>query len=195
MEFAQLWEQYFDEIRRFVYRKTNSHPDADDIVQTVFMKAYNHQSDLNDEDKKRAWLYQIARNSITDHFRKTKRTEELTEFIPDDQEPEEVNYSEEALEGLKSVITQLPGKYREAIELSELTGMSQKELGEHLDISYSGAKSRVQRGREMIKEIMTTCCQIEADSYGNIVDYQVIGEEAVCTKGNKKATSGRTSNL
>lgn len=83
----------------------------------------------------------------------------------------------EASEGMMSILTRMPDKYREALELSELQGMSQKQLSEHLNISYSGAKSRVQRGRELMKEMMTSCCAIEADHYGNIVGYSVIHDE------------------
>ncbi|WP_106406126.1 sigma factor-like helix-turn-helix DNA-binding protein [Paenibacillus solani] len=64
---------------------------------------------------------------------------------------------------MMSILTRMPDKYREALELSELQGMSQKQLSEHLNISYSGAKSRVERGRELVKEMMTSCCAIEAD--------------------------------
>ncbi len=83
----------------------------------------------------------------------------------------------EAVAGMMSILTRMPNKYREALELSELQGISQKQLSEQLNISYSGAKSRVQRGRQLVKEMMTSCCTIEADHYGNIVEYSVIHDE------------------
>ncbi|WP_214626422.1 sigma factor-like helix-turn-helix DNA-binding protein [Paenibacillus agaridevorans] len=83
---------------------------------------------------------------------------------------------------MMNILTRMPDKYREALELSELQGMSQKQLSEHLNISYSGAKSRVQRGRELVKEMMTSCCTIEADHYGNIVEYDVIHKSVKDTR-------------
>ena len=65
----------------------------------------------------------------------------------------------------------LPEKYRQAVYLTDIVGLSQKELAKSLGISYSGAKSRVQRGREKLKEIILQCCEVQADGYGNILGY------------------------
>lgn len=63
-------------------------------------------------------------------------------------------------------------KYKEAIILTEFNGLTQKQLAQKLNISYSGAKSRVQRGKENLKKLFTDCCSIESDKYGNVVDFQ-----------------------
>ncbi|MBB6637909.1 RNA polymerase sigma factor SigZ [Cohnella thailandensis] len=180
-----LWENYHEPIAGFVRNRTNRHPDAEDIVQTIFMKAYRHLPDLQDETKLRAWMYQIARNAITDHFCKEKTTGPLPEQILD-REEEAADYTEEAVAGMKGVFPYLPDKYREAVELSELKGMSQKELSERLGISYSGAKSRVQRGREMVRDLMNSCCSIETDRYGHIVHYEVVHPRPLGIKGKKR---------
>lgn len=182
MKLESLWDEYYEHVRNFVLQKTNYHADAEDIVQTTFMKAYEGLALLKDEEKRRAWIFQIARNSIADHFRKEKRTEELPDTVILMEEEHVTDCSLEATEGMMSILTHLPDKYREALELSELQGMSQKQLSEHLDISYSGAKSRVQRGRELVKDMMASCCEIEADRYGNIVDYRVILDKPRQTK-------------
>jgi len=70
---------------------------------------------------------------------------------------------------IKPFINKLPPKYREALIASELENQSQKELAESLDISYSGAKSRVQRGREKLKDLIQECCDFEHDKYGNLI--------------------------
>ncbi len=187
MKLEWLWDEYHEEVKLFVKRKTSSEADTEDIVQNVFIKAYQGISHLQDEDKSRAWLFQIARNCIVDHYRKTKRTEELPEAVLAAEEEAVLDYTPEAAEDLLSIIPRLPDKYREALELSELKGMSQKQLSEKLGISYSGAKSRVQRGRELVKEMMNSCCKIEADRYGNIVEYRVVLDEPRVTR---KASRG-----
>ncbi|WP_436756479.1 sigma factor, partial [Streptomyces sp. URMC 124] len=83
------------------------------IVQTVFMKAYRHLPELQDPDRLRAWLYQIARNTVADHFRKEKRLDELPEQIPSVMEEEAEDNLQEAICGMKGVIPYLPDKYRE----------------------------------------------------------------------------------
>lgn len=89
---------------------------------------------------------------------------------------EEENFTKEATVCIRSTIKRLPEKYREALELTEFQGLSQKELSEKLGISYSGAKSRVQRGRGKLKQLLEGCCHIEADRYGNIVDFRILKE-------------------
>lgn len=154
------------------------------------MKAYRHLPQLQDETKLRAWLFQIARNAIADHFRKEKPTDELPDHMPGPELAAPEDYSEEAIAYMKGVLCYLPDKYREAVELSELKGMSQKELSERLGLSYSGAKSRVQRGRDMVRELMNSCCEIQTDRYGNIIDYRVILPQPVVS-GRVRKQPGR----
>jgi RNA polymerase sigma-70 factor (ECF subfamily) len=171
-----------------VLSKINQTADAEDIVQNIFMKAHERIGQLKDDEKAKAWLFQIARNSIIDHYRKSNRTVMLTEQEELPEEELKEDYTMEAAEGMLTVMKKLPDKYRVAVELTELKGLSQKELSERLNLSYSGAKSRVQRGREIVKAMMNSCCEIEADRYGNIVNYEVVLDEPVL-KNNPNASS------
>ncbi|MFD2700917.1 RNA polymerase sigma factor SigZ [Paenibacillus shunpengii] len=178
MELETLWIDYHEQIRHFVHKKIREHNDAEDIVQDVFIMASQGLAQLKDEEKCRAWIYQIARNRIADYYRRHRKTEELTDMA--EPEKDEACYSaREAIEGMKSILKKMPDKYREAVELADLKGIPQKELSEFLELSYSGTKSRVQRGREMIKAMMTSCCEIETDRYGNIIEYRVVKDEPV----------------
>ena len=69
------------------------------------------------------------------------------------------------------MIEGLPVKHREALKLTEYEGMTQKELAAKLGISISGAKSRVQRARAMLKDALMQCCHFELDRYGTVIDY------------------------
>ena len=68
------------------------------------------------------------------------------------------------------MIEGLPDAYREAIVLTEFEGLTQKELADRLGISLSGAKSRVQRARGQLKQMLLGCCQFEFDRRGGIID-------------------------
>ena len=70
------------------------------------------------------------------------------------------------------MIEQLPDKYREAIKLSEIEKKTQKEVAELEKISLSGAKSRVQRGRALLKAMLHDCCQIEINKNNQLVSYE-----------------------
>ena len=95
----------------------------------------------------------------------------MADDIPEEHISDE-NYNEEITAGLGCVVQQLPPRYREAIELTELQGLTQSEAGTRLGLSLSGAKSRVQRGRVKLKDLLLECCHFEFDRYGNAIEYQ-----------------------
>jgi len=70
------------------------------------------------------------------------------------------------------MVRELPDKYRTAIQLSEMENKTQKEVAEKEGISLSGAKSRVQRGRAMLKNMLDDCCQFEINQKNQVVSYE-----------------------
>lgn len=70
---------------------------------------------------------------------------------------------------LKALMATLPDPYRVALELAELHDVSQLEVAQRLNISYAGARSRVQRARRMLKEKLETLYLVKTDPYGNVV--------------------------
>lgn len=174
MNIELIWNEFYTPLKGFVARRVDNHAAVDDIVQTVFIKIADHISEIKDTQKIRSWIYQITRNTIIDYYRSQKPTDELPLDLQIMDEYDEQDLSKELSSCIKPMIEQLPDKYREAIELTEINGISQKQLSVQLGISFSGAKSRVQRGREKLKELLTSCCHIQADRYGNIIDYQKV---------------------
>ena len=72
---------------------------------------------------------------------------------------------------LTPMLRQLPAKYAQAIEFIDYQGFSQQDLAVKVGISVSGAKSRVQRARLLLKGLLAACCQFEFDVKGNVMDY------------------------
>ena len=72
---------------------------------------------------------------------------------------------------LKELIDELPEPYRQALILTEYQGLTQKQLAERMGLSLSGAKSRVQRARDKLRDMLLRCCHFEFDRRGHIVDY------------------------
>jgi RNA polymerase sigma-70 factor, ECF subfamily len=70
------------------------------------------------------------------------------------------------------MVLALPDQDRQALILTEYQGLTQKEFGERQGLSFSGAKSRVQRAREKLKQELLACCHFELDRRGHILDYQ-----------------------
>jgi RNA polymerase sigma-70 factor (ECF subfamily) len=68
------------------------------------------------------------------------------------------------------MLRRLPPKYRQALELTELGGVSQVDAAADLDLSVSGMKARVQRARRQLGELIEDCCHVELDARRAIVD-------------------------
>lgn len=182
-----LWETLHEPLKKFIDKRVANPHDAEDLLQEVFVRISLRLDTLQDQEKLHAWIYQIARNVIIDYYRSGRTFAELPEDgVDGEAEPSaEVlvaggNANAEMANCLTGMIQQLPEKYRDAIMLTEYENLTQAALAERLGMSVSGAKSRVQRGRKLLKEMMLDCCRLEFDRCGNIIDFQKYQPEKKC---------------
>ncbi len=171
MDTAVVWNNINNRLTNFVLGKVKDSDLTKDIVQDVFLKVFTKIDTLKNDDKVVAWIYQIARNEIISHFRKTKNNILIKEIELTQTSNESL--TSEVAKCLHPLIDSLPEKYKEALILADIEKIPQKEIAKRLNISYSGAKSRVQRGREMLKGTLEQCCTITTDVYGDILDYKI----------------------
>lgn len=171
----QIWNQTQNKLKSFVFNVTKDRAVADDIIQDVFLKVHSKLGQLKESDKLVGWIFQIARNTITDYFRSKGKSVSSMDI---DWETENKSLNDCVSTCLQDMMATLPEKYRHALELTELKNLSQLELARELNISYSGAKSRVQRARQMLKEKMDAAYLIKFDSYGNVI---VCEDKAPCS--------------
>jgi len=186
-----LWTNIHGKLFGYISKHTKSKEDVNDIIQDTFIKVKTNIDGLKNPAKVESWIFQIARNTMNDFFRKQKKSFKIDENA-DETNIEEDSFSEDDSkvkiqtqhfsEYAGFVVSELPEKYRIAVHMADIEGLSMKEVAERLDISVSGAKSRVQRGRKMIKEIILKCCDVNTDKYGNIVDYKphICAEDEKC---------------
>lgn len=120
----------------------------------------------------RGWLYRVTRNSIVDHYRSRRPTEELSEEVERDPRAVESPTEQELAGCLAPLLDGLPAPDRRALVLSEVEGLPQREIAWREGLSLSGAKSRVQRARRMLRESLLGCCRVEIDRRGGVVDFQ-----------------------
>ena len=165
-----IWIKYYDQLLNFILKRVSDKATAEDILQNVFLKIISNIESLQDSTKLKNWLFQITRNTIIDHFRESITTGSISTDLPEEADETNSEIMEEVGNWISPFISRLPKKYQEALIMSEIYGMSQKDLATHLGISYAGAKSRVQRGRTMLKKELTQCCNFHADKYGSILD-------------------------
>jgi len=171
MDIEQIYYRFRGQIKDFILKRVRDNQIAEDIVQDVFLKIHNRIESLRDKGKLESWVYQIARNAINDHFRQAKTLPLADDNIPEDVSDKDDEIFHNIAQGLEPMIDALPDHYREAILLTEFRGLTQKEMADELGISLSGAKSRVQRARHMLKHALLRCCHFEFDRFGKIIDY------------------------
>lgn len=167
-----IWEQMSARLKHFILKRVEDEAAADDLLQEVFLRVHQKMDQLKDSEKIEQWIFQIARNVIIDHYRSRPKVSPLSEKIgePGDlaEDPDAVA---ELSDSIYQMVNELPEPYREALLLTEYRGLSQQQLAGQLGISVSGAKSRVQRARQKIKDDLLACCHFEFDRYGRVVDY------------------------
>ena len=166
----KIWHEYHIRLAAFIGSKV-AQDVVDDLLQEVFIKIHTHIDSLKEGVKLESWLYQITRNTIIDYYRSNRTTEELPEWIEQPQPEEEENIRKELSSCLEPMVKELPEKYRIAVQLSEIENKPQKEVAEQEEISLSGAKSRVQRGRVLLKQMLHDCCEFEISKKNQVISY------------------------
>jgi RNA polymerase sigma-70 factor (ECF subfamily) len=169
-----IYNTFRAEMRKFIFSKIKDKATTDDLMQEVYLKIHANIAHLRDLDRVRPWVFAITRNMVNDHFRNQKFDKELDSLkLSSMDAATPVNDQFNAC--MMPLVDKLPATLRTAIILTDLKGMSQTSLAKKLKISYSGAKSRVQRARELLKKNITDCCNIVSDKYGNIVSHEPRG--------------------
>ncbi len=167
------WRELSEKLRPFVARRVRSPVDVDDIVQDVFLRMQRGLPDLLDEERFGPWVYRVARSAIVDHHRRgakhVVRDADPAEPI-DDRDDDAGSAAEQELASvLVPFVQMLSSPYREALTITELEGLTQKEAAEMMGISLSGMKSRVQRGRRELRRALEECCHIALDARGRVL--------------------------
>jgi RNA polymerase sigma-70 factor (ECF subfamily) len=170
-----LWRDHRARLVRFVTRRVEDASTAEDIVHDVLVRAYGKRDTLRSGQKFEQWLYQITRNAVIDHYRARRPSAELPADLAAPATEGGRAAREELAGCLGPLVQALPEPYRDAVVLSELRGLTQRETARRLGLSLSGAKSRVQRARQMLHERLLDCCRVELDGRGAIVGYESRG--------------------
>jgi RNA polymerase sigma-70 factor (ECF subfamily) len=166
------WRDLDAKLRPFIARRVRAEADVEDVVQEVFLRMQRGLAGLRDDERFGSWVYQVARSAIADHQRAAVR-HPLANGAPPDEEaalPDDDGAVERQLAAyVAPFVAMLPSPYREALTLTELEGLTQKDAAAMLGISLSGMKSRVQRGRQQLRKALDDCCDIALDVRGRVV--------------------------
>lgn len=164
------WSASESELRGYLRHRVGHSEDADEVLQEVFIKAMRQGEQFCGVDNPRAWLFQVARNALADRLRVSR--EHIS--LPDDlvapvEEP--APPVDDLSQCLPRVLSELSEADRLAITLCDIEGHSQQVLAERLGITLSGAKSRIQRARQRLKERLEQGCQVRFDENGVVCGF------------------------
>jgi RNA polymerase sigma-70 factor (ECF subfamily) len=179
-----IWQEFHEGLLRFINRRVRSRETAEDILQHVMLRIHRHAAGIEHAEAVGAWVHEIARNAIADHYRSARVRRELAAGIDLDRElaagidldhepeAEAPDVRGELAACIAPLLKRLPPIYREALTLTELESLTQAEAAARVGLSPSGMKSRVQRARRQLKQVLTDCCEIELDRRRSVTGYR-----------------------
>ena len=154
------WEEVAREYGRFLYtvayRLTGNADDARDVVQETLLRVRTGLRTYRPGSME-GWLSRIATNVFLDEMRRRKRRpvdllpEEPDRVVPAAVSADEALASASISEDIQGAIVRLPGDFRAAVVLSDVVGLSYAEISEALDVPIGTVRSRIHRGRSMLR--------------------------------------------
>ena len=164
---STFYDTFQCNLQKFIYSKVGSSELAKDLSQETFVKIIQYCNNGGACEYPKSFLYKTALNVIADYYRANK-----TLPLPVDANniDAEENMNLEFIEWMLALINELPSPYKEAVRMADIDQIPQQEISKKMNISLSGAKSRIQRGREKLREKLLELCHIQKDQYGNIIN-------------------------
>jgi RNA polymerase sigma-70 factor, ECF subfamily len=136
------YARYVVPIYRFLYSRLGNQEEAEDLTSEVFLKAVRQLEPHRDDASVQAWLYQVARTTLADHWRRRSRVPQDPLGYLDLPDPSgtAVRPDETAARMARWLLEQLPDRYREVLTLRFLRGYSIKETAQAMGITENHAK-------------------------------------------------------
>lgn len=159
------WEEvarvYGRKIYNFAYRLTGNPADANDLVQEVLLRVRKGLASYQPGSFE-GWLWRITRNAFLDDVRKRKRRptaplpEEIDRWDLATADPADVEYARISLgDDIQKALLELPIEFREAVVLCDVVGLSYEEIAQAAAVPIGTVRSRIHRGRKMLRETLT----------------------------------------
>ena len=132
---------------------------AEDILQTAYIKAMQHEDQIEKAESITAWFYRILRNSVIDHYRRsTTRTQALEQYASQQPDSYEHELEAQACACIKEVIADLKPEYREAIQQMDLYGQTPDAFAKAQGLTANNASVRLHRARKAVAARLTSTC-------------------------------------
>ena len=155
LDLEQIYTQYSGKVMGYIRARIRNYADAEDLCSEIFEKI---QRKIDDFDEQKAslstWIFSITRNTLIDHFRKNRPSEELDENLSDSSEVDENLLNVETLSELSKALKKLPQQLMDIIVLRYYDGKPLTEIAQMMNLSYGAVKLRHQNALMLLKEHM-----------------------------------------
>ncbi len=189
----QVARDFRARLLRFIRARVENAADAEDIVQDVLLRMHRSVNTLSTGERLGAWLFQVARNAIIDHYRARGRAADVvdpklsSDAIADevaarpDEDPR--RFERDATRCLDAFIDRLDVRYAEALRLVDIDGLTHKAAAERIGLSVPGVKSRVQRARASLQKTLSDCCAFDFAHADGLVEFVAGASASSCGGG------------
>ena len=175
----QVWREFGTQLQAFVRRRIADPHRADDVLGEIVLRIHRNLDRVDDHAHLTRWVYRITRNAIIDEYRRAERDRARRGTLLDDVLESAITVEDEPESGygelaacMRPLLDRLPAEQRRALELSDLDGLTQADAARREGVTVSGMKSRVQRGRRRLVDLLHSCCTLVLDARGVPMDYQ-----------------------
>ncbi|MDD2251176.1 MAG: sigma-70 family RNA polymerase sigma factor [Bacteroidales bacterium] len=164
---------FYNHLKKYLAGKIKNSELAGDIVQEVMLKVVTaHQKNLQVKNLK-AWIFQIARNTLIDYYRKNQKNLKECEDFSFDEFFETDDPSFSPGQYLVPMINLLPRQFSVPLLLSDIELLPQALVAEKLGLSLSATKMRIQRARKKLYNLFIECCDIKYSENGALLHCSV----------------------
>ena len=179
--FEQLVAAYRDQVFRLALRMCGSEADADEVAQEAFLSAWKGLPNFRGDSQFSTWLYQLTSHAAIDLMRREKRqiaAEDITGVSAPDPAPGPQQQAErsEQRQAVRDAIMQLTPEYRQIVVLRFLQELSYEEIGAVLKLPSGTVKSRLNRAKAQLKEILSKSGNLFGA--GSVIHTETKGKEA-----------------
>ncbi len=180
--FDEYVRRYYRQAYNIAYRMAGNHADAEDITQEAFIRAFRFFDRYNRSLPFENWLYRIIANVFVDEIRKRPKAKlqsldqpvnarntacEMRIEIPDvSTNPEQLSLETAIDEPLQRALNALPPDFKQAVILADIEGMSYEEIAEAMGCSLGTVRSRLHRGRKLMRNKLTSQQYVPAGRRG-----------------------------
>ena len=155
-DMERIYTEYHGKVMSYIRARIRGEADAEDLCSDVFEKIYRKYDEYDREKAALGtWIFTITRNTLIDHFRRTKPSEELDENLSDNIELDEDLLNTETLSELAAALRKLPQQMMDIIVLRYYDGKPLTEIAEMMNLSYGAVKLRHQNAVLMLRQALT----------------------------------------